>query len=143
MKKTVKINAEWKGAMQVDVTARNHTVVIDQPEAMGGQNAGANPLEVFLAALGGCLGTVASIAAKQQRIDLRGFNVSVEGDLDTDYLMGKTKEGRAGFTEIRIAVDIDADLSDEEKAAFFEEVDSRCPISDNMLKQTKLVFDVK
>ncbi len=143
MKKTVKTNASWQGAMRVDVTAREHTVIIDQPQGMGGKNAGANPLEIFLFSLGGCLGTVASIVANQERIKLNKFDLAVEGDLDTDYLMGKTKEGRAGFTEIRISVDIDADMTDEEKQEFFEKVDSRCPISDNMLNNTKLVFDVK
>jgi putative redox protein len=143
MTKTVKINSNWKGAMRVDTTAREHTVIIDQPKNMGGQNAGANPLEVFLFALGGCLGTVASIVANQERLNLRKFDLTIEGDIDTDFLMGKTKEGRAGFTEIRVAVDIDADMTDEEKQEFFEKVDSRCPISDNMLNETKIVFDVK
>jgi putative redox protein len=100
-------------------------------------------LEVFLFALGGCLGTVASIVANQERIKLRKFDIAIEGDLDTDFLMGKTKEGRAGFTEIRLAVDIDADMTDEEKKEFFEKVDSRCPISDNTIKETKIVFDVR
>jgi len=143
MMKTVKINADWKGAMQVDVAARGHTIVIDQPESMGGKDAGANPLEIFLAALGGCMGTIAAIVAKQERIELRGFSIEIEGDIDVDFLMGKTKEGRAGFTEIRAIAKIDADLSDEEKKEFFEIVDSRCPISDNMIYQTKLVFEVK
>jgi putative redox protein len=143
MMKTVKLNAEWKGAMQVDVATRGQTIVIDQAEGAGGKDAGANPLEVFLAALGGCMGTVAAIIAKQERIELRGFSVEIEGDIDTDFLMGKTKEGQAGFTEIRVLAKIDADLTDEEKVEFFEKVDSRCPISDNMINQTKLVFDVK
>lgn len=143
MKKTVKVNADWKGAMQVDVSAGDHTVVIDQPEGMGGKNAGANPLELFLAALGGCIGTVGSIIAKQERIALRGINLDIEGDIDTDFLMGKIQEGRAGFTEIRVFIDIDADMTDKEKEDFFERLDKRCPISDNMIYQTKLVFDVK
>jgi len=143
MIKTMKINATWKGAMRVDTTARDHTVIIDQPQEMGGENAGANPLEIFLFALGSCMGTVAAIIAKQERIDLRGFNIEIEGDVDVDFLMGKTKEGRAGFTEIRVVVDIDADLTDEEKTEFFERVDERCPISDNMINNTALVFNVK
>ncbi|MDY6868051.1 MAG: OsmC family protein [Chloroflexota bacterium] len=143
MTKTIKTNASWKGAMRVDTTARDHTVIIDQPSNMGGKNAGPNPLEVFLFALGGCLGTVAAIIANQERIKLNKFDVAIEGDLDTDYLLGKTTEGRAGFTEIRVSVDIDADMTDEEKEEFFEKVDSRCPISDNMLNETKIVFNVK
>jgi uncharacterized OsmC-like protein len=33
-------------------------------------------------------------------------------------------------------VKVDADLSDEEKKEFLEEVDRRCPISDNLMNTT-------
>ncbi len=143
MKKTVKVTSTWKNGMRVDAQARDHTVIIDQPQAGGGQDAGPNPLEYFFFALGGCLGTIAAIIARQEKIDLRGFSVAIEGDIDTAFLMGKTEEGRAGFTEVRVAVDIDADMTEAEKHEFFEKVDSRCPISDNMVNDTKIVFDVK
>ncbi len=64
-----------------------------------GRMKAQNPLEYQLVALGGGMGTIAAIIAKQERIDLRGFSAAVEGDLDTDFLMGKTTEGQAGFTE--------------------------------------------
>ncbi len=142
MKKTVKLNAILGEGYRVDLKAGNHTMIIDQPVAGGGKDEGPSPLAVFLFALGGCLATIAKIKAKQERIDLRGFDVDVEGDIDTAYLMGKTTEGRAGFTEIRVSIKIDADMTDEEKQAFFAAVDKRCPISDNMVNDTKIVFDV-
>lgn len=139
---TIKIDGTWKGGYRIDVKAGDHVLIVDQPEAFGGKNEGPNPLEYLLFALAGCLGAVAAIVARQERIELKAFNVSVEGDLDKAFLMGKTTEGRAGFTEIRVAVDIDADMTDAEKQAFFHKVDSRCPISDNMVKNTKVVFNV-
>lgn len=142
MMKTITTTASWKGGMRVDTQAREHTVIVDQPEGMGGKNAGANPLEILLFALGSCLGTVAAIIAQQDRINLEAFDVVIEGDVDTAFLLGKTTEGRAGFTEIRVSVNIQADMTDEEKQAFFEKVDSRCPISDNMIKDTKIIFEV-
>ncbi|MCB2210452.1 OsmC family protein [bacterium] len=143
MKKLVKVNATWKGGMQIDAETAKHSVIVDQPEGMGGKDLGANPMEYQLFALGGCLGTIAAIIAKQERIDLRGFSVQLEGEFESDYLLGKTTEGRAGFTEINVAVNIDADMTHEEKRAFFERVDSRCPISDNLINGSKIVFDVK
>ena len=56
--------------------------------------------------------------------------------------MGATKEGRAGFTEIRVNVDIDADMSKAEKEAFLHEVDLRCPISDNIANISDVKFFV-
>ena len=143
MNSTIKLNATWKGGYRTDVQAGNHLIIIDQPEGFGGKDEGADPLTVFLSALGGCLGTIAAIIARQERIKLHGLDVEIEGDIDKDFLLGKTEEGRAGFTEIRVNVNIDADMTNEEKQAFFARVDARCPISDNMLHNTNINFAVK
>lgn len=143
MKKIVKTTASWQGGMRIDAQARGHQVVIDQPEAGGGKDAGANPMEFLLFALAGCLGTIAAIIANQERIKLNGFDVSIEGDYDPAFLLGKTEEGRAGFSDIRVRVNIDADMSAEEKQAFFDRIDARCPISDNLINSTQIVFEVE
>ena len=143
MKKTVKLNAVLGEGYRVDLTAGNHSMIIDQPESGGGKDQGPSPLAVLLFALGGCLATIAKIIARQERIDLRGFEVDIEGDYDPARLMGKNEDVRAGFTEVRVNVNIDADMTDEEKQAFFARVDERCPISDNMINETDIVFNVK
>ena len=142
MIKTVKTESKWAGGMRVEAQARNHSVTIDQPEKMMGKDVGADPMEHFLISLGGCLGTVAAIIANQERIQLQKFSVEIEGDFDLDFIMGKTTEGHAGFSEIRETVFIDADLSDEEKRAFFEKVHFRCPVTNSILHQTKIVYEV-
>ena len=73
---------------------------------------------------------------------MNGFSFEINGDVDKAYLMGKTKEGRAGFTDIRVKINIDADMTDEEKQAFFNRVDERCPVSDNLINKTNVVFEV-
>lgn len=143
MTSTIKLNATWKGGYRSDVQGGGHTIIIDQPEAFGGKDEGPNPLLVFLSALGGCLCTIAAIIARQERLEMKAFEVVVEGDIDKAFLLGKTEEGRAGFTEIRVNVNIDADMTEEEKQAFLHRVDARCPISDNMVNNTNIVFAVK
>ena len=142
MIKTVNAQSTWMGAMRVEGQTKNHTLIIDQPERMGGEDAGANPLEYLLVALGSCLGTVAAIIAKQEGIELEGFSIEIEGDYDLDFLMGKTQDGDGGFLEIRQKVFIEADLDDEEKSAFFEKVHSRCPVTGSLLKQTRITTEV-
>ncbi|NLN70975.1 MAG: OsmC family protein [Chloroflexi bacterium] len=142
MLKTEKIQSIWQGGMRVDNLAGDHTLIIDQPANMGGKDEGPNPVAFLLIALGGCLSTMAAIVAMQEKIDLRGFSVEVEGDYDTDFLLGKTQDGRAGFTEIREKVTIDADLTEEEKQAFFEKVHTRCPVTDTIRNQTQIQYEV-
>ena len=143
MASTMKLTASWKGGMRTDVQGGGHTIIIDQPPAAGGKDEGPNPLVIFLSALGGCLATIAAIIARQERLEIRKFDVEVEGDIDKAFLLGKTEEGRAGFTEIRVKVNLDADMTEEEKEAFIERVDSRCPISDNMANNTTITISLE
>jgi uncharacterized OsmC-like protein len=142
MASTIKLTASWKGGMHTDVQGGGHTIIIDQPEAAGGKDEGPNPLIIFLSALGGCLATIAAIIARQERLEIRKFDVEVEGDIDKAFLLGKTKEGRAGLTEIRAKVNLDADMTEEEKEVFIGRVDSRCPISDNMANNTNIAISL-
>ena len=116
----------------------SHPFIIDQPKAGGGNDEGPNPLEVFLATLPACICAIGRIIANQKRINLRGIDASVEGDIDKDFLLGKTQEGRSGFTEIRSFVTIDAEMTKEEKDEFLKEIELRCPIADNMAQTTVL-----
>ena len=95
--KTIKVAAELKEGFQIELKARDFTMYIDQPEAMGGKNTGPNPLEYQLFSLAGCICTIAKIVAKQQNIALNGVRCEVEGGLNSEVFMGKNKEDRAGF----------------------------------------------
>ncbi len=131
---TLKLSTEVKAGFRTEVSC-SKPFVIDQPRPMSGHE-GPNPLEVFLSSLGACLCAIGRILASQERITLRGIRADVEGDLDKDFLMGATTEGRAGFTEIRVRVEVDADLTPAEKAAFVARVEARCPIADNLARGT-------
>jgi putative redox protein len=109
---------------------------------MGGTDAGPTPLEYLFCALAGCIASIARIVAHQQRIQLRGMEVVVEGDLDVDSLLGKTRENRSGFVGVRVRAKIDADLSVEQKREFLKEVDERCPVSDNLRQLTPVVAEL-
>lgn len=68
--------------------------------------------------------------------------MKVEGDLDTMVLMGKNTDDRAGFQEIRVVVDVDADMSREEKEKFVQDVELRCPVTDNIKHGSSVHFVV-
>ncbi len=139
---TIKLGASMKKGFKTEIDC-SQNFIIDQPKGMGGEDAGPNPLEIFLSSLPACICAIGRVVANQNRIKLRGINVEVEGDIDKDFLMGKTSEGRAGFVEIRTLVDIDADMSLEEKEKYLEEITKRCPIADNMIFTTNVKEKIK
>jgi len=141
--KTVDVSAKLLDKYKIEMKARSHTAYIDQPPAMGGEDAAPTPLEYLFFALAGCICTIGKIVAAQERIELRGIECSVEGGLNTAVLMGKTEEDRAGFQNLKVVTKIDADMTKEEKEAFLKKVDARCPISDNIFNGTPIEFVVE
>ncbi|MCU4175138.1 OsmC family protein [Carboxylicivirga sp. N1Y90] len=133
---TLKVGAKMNEGFRTEVEC-SHNFVIDQPKPAG-TDEGPNPMEIFLASLPACICAIGRIIANQKRLPVRGINVKLEGDIDKNFLLGKTEEGRAGFIEIRTFVEIDADMSMEEKQAYLHEIEKRCPIADNMQFTSKL-----
>jgi len=140
--KTIKLEARQVDGFKIEATARNHTMIIDQPEAGGGTNSGPTPLEYQFASLASCFVSIGHIISKQNQLSVRSISVSIEGDIDTDVFMGKSTETRAGFSGIRVTVNIDADMTQAEKEQYVADIDERCPISDNLHYTTPITMIV-
>ncbi|ABZ77643.1 OsmC family protein [Shewanella halifaxensis HAW-EB4] len=124
----------WKVTAQV----REHQLIIDQPTA---GDEGANPLETFIFSLAGCISTIARMVAREQKIKLNHFDVSIKAQLNTLGLLGKATDDPVGFKHIDITVEMDAavnsePLTEEQKQVFIDTVCHRCPVHDNLLKPT-------
>lgn len=141
--KNVSVDAIQVDNFKIETRSRQHIAIVDQPPAGGGTDAGPTPLEYLFISLGGCIVTIGNIIAKQRRLPVRKIEAHVEGELDTDVLMGKSTAVRPGFSSIKIQVKVDADMTKEEKEAFIHDVDARCPISDNVLNGTPIEFEVE
>ncbi len=138
--KNVSVDAVLLEGYKIEVKSRQHVSIVDQPPAGGGVDAGPTPLEYLFVSLAGCVCTIGQIIVKQRRLPVRKIEVHVEGDLDTDVLMGKRDDVRAGFSAIRVVTRIDGDMTQAEKEQFLKDIDARCPISDNILKLTPIEF---
>jgi len=140
--KTVSVEAKLGEKFKVAVKAGNHTIYVDQPQAGGGTDEGPNPIEYLFASLAGCIATVARIMSKQKRINLNGMDIKIEGDFDTEIILGKSKENRPGVNGIKVILNIDSDMTQEEKQAFVKEIDTRCPVSDNIEFATPIKIEL-
>ncbi len=134
---TLKLEGRIQEGFKTEIKC-SHDFIIDQPKQGGGQDLGPNPMEIFLSSLPACICAIGRIISNQKRLNVRAINVKLEADIDKNFLLGQTEEGRAGFTEIRTFVDIDADMTMEEKQAYLEEIERRCPIADNMINNTTI-----
>lgn len=137
--KTLRATGHMGAGMTIEIMCGEHKVYMDQPKNAGGADLGPAPPELILAAYAGCVGSIGRIIAFQEKITLRGMTFVVEADYDPDRLLGRKTEARPGFQEMRLKVNIDADLNDEAKQAFLDKIEQRCPVGDNLINSTKLI----
>lgn len=140
--KIVTLSATGEDGWVVNAKVGRHSVIIDQPESFGGSDQGPSPLDFVFVALASCLITIGKMVAMQRRIDLRGMQVEISGEVNLDVLRGKDTSERSGYKSIQADIRIDADLSDEEKKEFIAEIDRRCPVSDNLINPTPIQFNL-
>ena len=137
--KTIVASGRMDHGMDVHVQCGEYEMVVDQPKNAGGKGLGPTPLEAILGAVAGCFGTIGRYIAHQQKIDLRSMQFELEADYDPDGLLGRNPDVRPGFQALRVTVNIDANLDDQQKQAFLELIEERCPLADNLLHGTRLI----
>ncbi|MEA4920545.1 MAG: OsmC family protein [Clostridiaceae bacterium] len=123
--------------LQIETSSRGFKILLDEPEELGGTNAGMNPVEALLCALGACQAIVASAFAEAQDFKFEEIHIELEGDLDPDGFMGLA-DVRNGYQEIRYSMHFKTNESQEKAEAFADFVESRCPVGDCLANGVKL-----
>ncbi|PRO66029.1 OsmC family protein [Alkalicoccus urumqiensis] len=120
------VTAQTEG-MKADIQSKDHKLVIDEPQNMGGTDEGADPLSTLLGALAGCENVVANMAAKEMEFDLQKIEFEVDGELDPRGLMG-TADVRPYFNTVSVRAVVHTSESDERIQELKEKTDARCPV---------------
>lgn len=139
-----RVNQELVGVTEVHgTTGSGHRVVIDEPAALGGANAGANPVEYALAALGSCQAITYRFWAAQLGVEFDSLRVEVEGDLDVRGFFGLDDSVRPGYEQVRVTVHIDGPETAERYAELQRRVDEHCPVLDLFANPVPIHTDLR
>jgi putative redox protein len=76
MSRKVIVTAEHSGLLQ-NITIGPHQLRADEPTALGGADAGPDPYELLLAALGACTGITIRMYAARKKWPLEGVQVQL------------------------------------------------------------------
>jgi uncharacterized OsmC-like protein len=96
--------------------------------ATGGSGREACSGDMLLEALVACAGVTMNAVATALGFPLRDAIVRAEGDLDFRGTLGVDKDAPVGFRDIRLYFDIDADLSEEQRATLLKLTERYCVI---------------
>jgi len=139
---TYRVSGSGVGSVGTAITSGKHTFLVDEPDALAGDDLAASPVEFALGALISCQVVVYRLYAQALGIRLDDIDVKAEGDLDARRLFGIDNSVRAGFTDVRLAVTI----TGPETAARYQElrgvVDAHCPVFDLFANPTPVSVTV-
>ncbi|MEX0844976.1 MAG: OsmC family protein [Balneolaceae bacterium] len=112
------------------INARNFEFISDEPESLGGENEGPNPVEYVLGALAACQEIVIKAHAGQLGVELKSVKVNVSGDLDLHGFFALSK-ARPGFTNVKYQTTIETDETDPVKLQKLKNFSlENCPVLD-------------
>ena len=79
------IETLWMGKMQFNALVNGHTIIMDAPERVGGEDNGPIPKPFVLTALSGCTGMdIVSILRKEQK-EVKELNIKVTGEISKPH----------------------------------------------------------
>ncbi|MDF7808534.1 OsmC family protein [Pontiellaceae bacterium B12219] len=106
--------SSFKAAGQEHDHTQTHTSDSDLPQLFLGTDDAPTPAEFALHALASCMNSTMVYNCAARGITVRSSRVEIEGDLDARGFLRLNDQVPAGYNQIRIRVQVDADAPAEE-----------------------------
>jgi putative redox protein len=78
---THEIETQWMGKMQFNALVNGHTIVMDAPERVGGEDNGPIPKPFVLTALSGCTGMDIAAILRKANKEVTDLTIKVTGTI--------------------------------------------------------------
>jgi len=75
------IDVQWMGKMQFNALVDGHTIVMDAPGKVGGEDNGPIPKPLILTALAGCTGMDIAAILRKANKNPANFDMKVTGEI--------------------------------------------------------------
>jgi uncharacterized OsmC-like protein len=121
--------------LQQSIQIRDHCVLADEPVAGGGNDAGPNPYELLLSALGACTAMTVRLYAQRKGWPLDGVEVALQHERihAEDCADCETREGFLDKITKQLTL-LGPQLADEQRQRLFE-IAERCPVQRTLQRE--------
>ncbi len=136
MPRSVRVNSGPSRYGQI-ISVGPHVLQADEPSDYGGDDAGPNPYELLLAALGACTSMTVRMYAERKQWPLQGVQVSLSYARvhAEDCAECETKVGMVD--RIEVGISFTGDLSEEQQSKLLE-IANKCPVHRTMVSRAQI-----
>lgn len=131
-----------KEGYETEVIAGPHSLIADEPEAVGGTDKGPNPYDLLLSGLGACSAMTLRMYADRKKWPLESVTVRLKHEKihAADCESCETKEGM--LDKIECEIEPVGPLDGEQKQRLLEIAD-RCPVHRTLTSEIHIVSKLK
>ncbi len=117
------------------VNDTGNSIVMDASPGIGGHESGFRPMQLLLAAVGGCSAVDVILILKNQKQHIKHFDVEVEGERD------KTEKDYSLFTDICLHFKITGTVDkDKAERAIKLSLEKYCSVSKTLEPTAKITY---
>jgi putative redox protein len=130
------VQTQWTGKMQFNALVNGHTIVMDGPEKVGGENNGPIPKPFVLTALTGCTGMDVIKLLRNDGKKVDGFKLKVEGEISNQHPIE--------YTDIHLVYELNGEenLQQDVLNAITQSQEKICGVSNMLKKIMPLTWEV-
>jgi len=134
---TVEVEESPDGRYTQNMQSGRHSLVSDEPENVGGNDAGPGPYEYLLMGLGACTSMTLRMYAERKQLPLKRVRVQLSHRKihAQDCSDCETREGKVD--EILREITLEGELTDEQRQRLLEIAD-RCPVHRTLTSEIKV-----
>jgi len=130
------VETQWTGKMQFNALVNGHTLIMDGPEKVGGENNGPIPKPFVLTALTGCTGMDVIALLQKAGKQVSDFRLLVEGEI--------SKEPPIEYTNIHLIYQLNGDknLQGDVLNAITDSQERICGVSKMLKRILPLTWEI-
>ena len=130
------IETQWMGKMQFNALVNGHTIIMDAPERVGGEDNGPIPKPFVLTALSGCTGMDIVAILRKANKEVADFSIKVTGEL--------SKQAPIAYVAMHVVYDFKGEPANQDAAleAVNLSQEKYCGVSQMLKKALPVTWEV-
>ena len=122
------VTRTFPGTFYTDISIRDHTLVADEPESVGGEDAGPTPYDLLVASLGACTSMTLQMYAGRKEWPLEEVRVRLKHrKLHAEDCEKDCDEGEERLDVVDREIELNGPLDEDQRSRLMEIAD-RCPV---------------
>jgi uncharacterized OsmC-like protein len=120
-----------------EIEIGKHRLIADEPTDKGGTDAGPNPYELLLAALGACTSATVRMVADRKGIPLHGLEVRLRHEKGSEPALPGASVDFVRFDRIEREIKLDGPL-DADQRLYLLEIANKCPVHRTLMGEVRI-----